>query len=406
MMEKTRNKRIDRIILIVIDSVGVGELPDADAYGDVGSDTLGNTARAVGGLKMPNLGLMGLGNIINVVGVPPIKEARAFFGKMAEFSAGKDTTSGHWEIMGLRLEKPFPTFPHGYPFDLIKQFEQTVGRKVLGNKAASGTAIIDELGAEHMKTGDLIVYTSSDSVFQIAAHENILPIDELYRVCEIARNLLTGEYGVGRVIARPFIGEPGNFNRTHRRKDFSLKPPQKTALDYIVESGLPVYGVGKVFEIFAGQGVTGQVHTKSNAHGIDETINAMSEQSTGLIFTNLVDFDSKWGHRNDVKGYAGGLEYFDSRVPEIVSKLKQSDVLIITADHGCDPTTPGTDHSREYVPLLVYGKSLAIPTTLGVRKEFSDLGKTVTDLLGVDAPIYGTSFEDTLMLRPTNRVRR
>jgi phosphopentomutase len=388
---------VKRVVLIVIDSVGVGELSDADKYGDTGSNTLGNTSRAAGGLKMPNLGSMGIGNIIPIEGVPPTDEPTAFYGKMAEVSAGKDTTTGHWEMMGLHLDKPFPTYPNGFPEDVIKAFENATGKKVLGNKPASGTAIIDELGPEHMRTGNPIVYTSADSVFQIAAHEDVIPIEELYKMCEIARNILTGEHAAGRVIARPFIGEPGNFTRTHRRRDFSLKPIGKTVLDYLSEAGLTVYGVGKISEIFAGQGLTGAIHTESNAHGIDETINAMGNYPQGLIFTNLVDFDSKWGHRNDPQGYATGLEYFDARLPGIIARLNKEDVLIITADHGCDPTTISTDHSREYVPLIVYGEALSKQVYLGVRPQFSDLGKTVADLLGVDAPVYGVSFKDELI---------
>ncbi|MCL6473225.1 MAG: phosphopentomutase [Firmicutes bacterium] len=388
---------INRVIIMVLDSVGVGALPDAGKYGDEGSNTLGNTARAVGGLNLPNFEALGLGNIIEIEGVPPSPDPRASYGKMAEVSAGKDTTTGHWEMMGLYLEKPFPTFPHGFPPEVIKAFEKATGRGVLGNKPASGTAIIDEFGEEHMKTGKLIVYTSADSVFQICAHEEVVPVEELYRYCEAARNILKGDYAVGRVIARPFIGTPGHFTRTHRRKDFSLEPPSKTVLDYVKDAGYPVYAVGKISEIFAGRGITKSIHTESNMHGFDMTLKAMEEQDKGIIFTNLVDFDSQYGHRNDPPGYAKALEAVDARLPEIISKLTGKDALFLTADHGCDPTTPSTDHSREYVPILVYGPSLSKPISLNTRKTFSDLGKTVADLLGVDAPVHGESFKNILV---------
>ncbi|MHB8840417.1 MAG: phosphopentomutase [Candidatus Aquicultor sp.] len=391
---------ITRVIIIVLDSVGVGALPDAGKYGDEGSNTLGNTAKAVGGLHMPNLGKFGLGNILEIEGVPREPDARAFFGKMAEVSPGKDTTTGHWEMMGLHLERPFPAYPHGFPPDVIEAFEKAAGREILGNKAASGTEIIAELGEEHMKTGKPIVYTSADSVFQIAAHEDVIPIDELYRMCEIARAILRGEHEVGRVIARPFIGTPGNFTRTHRRKDYSIAPPAKTVLDYVKDAGYPVYAVGKISEIFVGQGITAAVHTESNVHGVDMTLKAMDEQDNGIIFTNLVDFDSQWGHRNDPVGYAKGLEAVDARIPEIVSKLTPADALFITADHGCDPTTPSTDHSREYAPVLVYGLAFDGPVSLGIRKTFSDLGKTVADLLGVEAPVHGEGFKGELCRVP------
>jgi len=387
---------IKRVVIIVLDSVGAGALPDAGKYGGEGSNTLGNTAKAVGGLHMPNLGKLGLGNILEIEGVPGEPDALAFFGKMAEVSPGKDTTTGHWEMMGVHPDRPFPTYPHGFSPDIIEEFEKAVGREILGNKTASGTEIIAELGAEHMKTGKPIVYTSADSVFQIAAHEDIIPIDELYGMCEIARTILRGEHEVGRVIARPFIGTPGNFTRTHRRRDFSVAPPAKTVLDYVKDAGYPVYAVGKISEIFVGQGITAAVHTESNMHGVDMTLKVMEEQDNGIIFTNLVDFDSQWGHRNDPAGYAKGLGAVDARLPEILSKLTPADALFITADHGCDPTTPSTDHSREYVPVVVYGLAFGRPSSLGIRQTFSDLGKTVADLLGVDAPVYGESFKGEL----------
>jgi phosphopentomutase len=391
--------QIKRVLLIVLDSVGVGALPDAAEYGDDGSDTLGNTAKAVGGLDLPNLASLGLGNIVEIEGVEPAEKPLAFFGKMAEASPGKDTTTGHWEMMGLKLETLFPTYPNGFPPQVMDAFEEAIGRGTLGNKTASGTGIMEELGEEHMKTGKPIIYTSADSVFQITTHEGIIPIDELYRMCEVARKILTGEHAVGRVIARPFIGEPGSFARTHRRKDFSLKPPSKTVLDYAQEAGIPVYGVGKIREIFAGMGVPEGIHTESNMHGIDETLKALRERKTGIIFTNLVDFDSEWGHRNDPEGYARGLAAADARLPEIIEALESDDVLIITADHGCDPTTPSTDHSREYVPYLIYGRALGQGKGLGVRSTFADIGKTIADLLGFEAPVTGTSMKGELLPR-------
>lgn len=388
--------QIRRAIIIVLDSVGVGALPDAAIYGDEGSNTLANTARAVGGLKLPHMESMGLGNIIEVKGVPPVQTPSAFYGKMAEISPGKDTTTGHWEMMGIKLEHAFPTYPNGFPPDIIDRFEKATGRGILGNVAASGTQIIEELGEDHMKTGRPIVYTSADSVFQIAAHEDVIPVKELYKMCQIARDILTGEYAVGRIIARPFIGTPGHFVRTHRRKDFSVKPPSKTVLDYAKDAGYPVYGVGKISEIFAGQGITEAVHTENNMDGIDRTIGAMDIQKQGIIFTNLVDFDSLWGHRNNANGYAKGLEAVDERIPEITTRMLPEDVLFITADHGCDPTTPSTDHSREYTPVLVYGQTLGTPGSLGTRKTFADIGKTIADLLGFKAPVIGSSFKPEL----------
>lgn len=380
-----------RVVLIVLDSVGVGALPDADSYGDAGSNTLGNTAKAVGGLRLPHLAALGLGNIIDIEGVPGVEAPQAFYGKMAEASPGKDTTTGHWEMMGLWLERSFPTYPKGFPPEVMDVFEAAIGRGTLGNKPASGTGIMEELGAEHMRTGKPIVYTSADSVFQITAHEDVIPIDELYRMCEIARDILRGEHAVGRVIARPFIGMPGHFARTHRRKDFSLAPPSKTVLDYALDAGWPVYGVGKIKEIFADRGVLEGIHTESNMHGVDELLRAMRERKRGIIFANLVDFDSQWGHRNDPEGYARGLEAVDVRLPEILGALEETDALIITADHGCDPTTPSTDHSREYVPYLIYARGAARGRGLGVRATFADIGATVADALGFEAPVRGTS---------------
>jgi phosphopentomutase len=386
---------IDRVIIIVLDSVGVGELPDAGKFGDEGSNTLGNIAAAVD-LHLPNMARLGLGNIIPLKGIAPAGAPAAAYGKMASRTAGKDTTSGHWELAGLILERPFPLYPHGFPPEIIEPFEKAIGRKVLGNKPASGTVIIEELGVEHMRTGYPIVYTSADSVFQIAAHEDVIPVQELYRYCKIARQLLTGEHAVGRVIARPFVGEPGHFIRTDRRQDFSLEPPRPTLLDAVISAGLQVMAVGKIKDIFAGRGISRWIHTHDNMDGVDQTCNFMREGGRGLIFTNLVDFDMRYGHRNDVAGYAAALEAFDRRLPELLEALNENDVLVLTADHGCDPTTPSTDHSREYVPLLVCGRQIR-PVNIGVRPTFADLGATVADLLDVPYNLAGESFASILM---------
>lgn len=389
---------IGRVTLIVLDSAGVGELPDAAHYGDEGSNTLGNCARAVGGLNLPNLARLGLGNIIDIPGVSPQKKSLAAYGKMAEKSAGKDTTTGHWELSGLILSKPFPVYPNGFPPAIIKTFEEKTGRRIIGNKVASGTEIIEELGAEHMRTGCPIVYTSADSVFQVAAHEEVIPVEELYAICQAAREILTGEHGVGRVIARPFVGQPGSFRRTANRKDFSLEPPAPTLLNTIQEAGLEVMAVGKIEDIFAGVGITRSVHTSNNMDGVDKTLAFMRElHSKGLIFTNLVDFDSLYGHRNDPQGYAQALQAFDSRLPEIMEALRDDEILILTADHGCDPTTPSTDHSREYVPLLVYGTRVVGGTSLGTRDTFADVAATVADLFGLPFKT-GCSFADRIIM--------
>ncbi len=388
---------VNRVIVIVLDSVGIGELPDAAAYGDVGSHTLGNMAVAVGGLKVPNMARMGLGNIAILQGVNPQTEPTAVYGKMAEVSAGKDTTTGHWELMGVQLERPFPLYPDGFPPEVMERFEAAIGRGTLGNYPASGTVILDALGAEHMATGKPIIYTSGDSVFQIAAHEEIIPIEELYRICHIARELLRGEHEVSRVIARPFLGEPGNFQRTANRHDYSVVPPQPTLLDVLKEAGLMVYAVGKINDIFVGQGITDYVTTLDNQDGIDKTIAAIRERrERGLIFTNLVDFDAKYGHRNDPAGYANALAEFDIRLPEILAALADDDVLVLTADHGNDPTTPSTDHSREYVPILITGRPVRAGVNIGVRQTFADLAVTIADLLGVSHSFPGKSFKALL----------
>ncbi|HQE05162.1 MAG: phosphopentomutase [Tepidanaerobacteraceae bacterium] len=384
---------IQKVILIVLDSVGVGELPDAAKYGDEGSNTLGNVAKAVGGLSLPNMQKMGIGNIIDIEGVPAVKEPTAAYGKAAEKSAGKDTTTGHWELAGVILERPFPVYPDGFPPELIEEFEKRIGRKVLGNKVASGTEIIKELGDEHVKTGRPIVYTSADSVFQIAAHEEVIPVKQLYDICKIAREILRGEHGVARVIARPFVGKSGEYLRTYNRADFSLKPPHDTLLDKVVRAGMEVIGVGKIWDIFAGQGITKAMHTEGNMDGVDKTLEAIDMIQKGLVFSNLVDYDMLYGHRNDPVGYAKALEEFDGRLPEILEKLGDNDVLIITADHGCDPTTVSTDHSREYVPVLVYGDRIKAGVKLGTLSSFSDIGQTVTDFLGCLSLKNGRSFK-------------
>jgi len=381
-----------RVIIIVMDSVGMGELPDADKYGDQGSNTLGNIARAVAGFSLPNLQKLGLGNIDGMAGYMPASSPMGCFGKMAERSAGKDTTTGHWELAGITLNKPFPLYPHGFPQDVVERFEKAIGVKTLGNYPASGTVIISELGQQHVKTGYPIIYTSADSVFQIAAHEEVIPLDRLYEICMTAREILTGEHAVGRVIARPFVGSDGNFTRTSNRRDFSLEPPGKTLLDHVKEAGMEVKAVGKIEDIYAGRGITEAVHISGNMDGVDKTLEFMQRRFDGLIFTNLVDFDMHFGHRNDPEGYARALKEFDDRLPEILHELDEQDILFITADHGCDPTTGSTDHSREYVPLLAYGKRIGSGKNLGIRSTFSDLAQTAAEILGVAGDFDAVSF--------------
>ena len=383
---------INRVILIVLDSAGCGELPDAAEYGDCGSNTIGNIAANTRYFDLKNLRNLGLGLIPGAEGIGKIESPQGCFGRMAEKSKGKDTTTGHWEISGITLERPFPTYPNGFPKDLIARYEELIGTKTIGNKPASGTVIINELGDEHIQTGYPIVYTSADSVFQIAAHEGVISIDRLYEICQIARDLLQGEHGVGRVIARPFEGASGNYKRTERRKDYSLEPIGKTMLDAIKENGLEVAAVGKIEDIFAFKGITKSVHTHNNQEGIHQTIEYIKQSFKGLVFTNLVDFDMVYGHRNDVQGYANALMEFDARLPEIIDNLRQDDLLIITADHGCDPTTPSTDHSREYIPLIVYGKGIRKGINLGTRETFADISSTVLELLGIKWIGNGTSF--------------
>ena len=380
-----------KALIIVLDGVGIGALPDADSYGDQGSNTLGNLARVVGGLRLPNLERLGLGNIAPIEGLRPEDNPAANYGKMAEASPGKDSTSGHWEMAGLVLSTPFPTYPHGFPRDVISSFEKAIGRKTLGNVAASGTEIIKQLGDEHVRTGRPIVYTSADSVFQIAAHEEVIALEDLYHMCRVARDMLKGEHAVGRVIARPFLGTGGNYYRTPHRKDFSLCPPRKTLLDDLSERGLATISIGKVDYLFAKKGFTGAVHTASNREAIDDIVLKAAEPIRGLLFANLVDFDMLWGHRNDVEGFRRGLEEFDAGLPLISDALGRDDLVVITADHGNDPTTPSTDHSREYVPLLAWGKNLRSGVDLGVRKTFADVGATVGEMFGVVTEA-GTSF--------------
>jgi phosphopentomutase len=386
--------KYERIFCIVLDGVGVGETPDAAAYGDVGSNSIGNTARAVGGLRMPNLERLGLGNIVDILGVTQVERPAAHFGRMRPRAVGKDSTSGHWELMGLVLSHALPVYPNGFPPEVIAAVSKATGRGVLGNAPASGTEIIMDLGERHLETGDLIVYTSQDSVFQIAAHEEVVPVEELYRFCEVARAILVPPNGVGRVIARPFLGRPGGFFRTERRRDFSLSPPGDTVMDRLVAAGRRVVTVGKVDDLFAGRGITRPVRTKDNREGMRRTLEAASRWSreeADFIFTNLVDFDTMWGHRNDARAYALGLEEFDSFLSEFLTAVQPGDLLVITSDHGNDPTTPSTDHSREEVPLLVWHRELARGESLGLRQTFADVGATVAENFGVQSD-EGKSF--------------
>jgi phosphopentomutase len=390
-------KQIDRVLLLVLDSVGCGDAPDASAYGDEGANTLAHISQAVGGVTLPHLGRLGLGNLTAIEGVPPTAATLGAFGRLTEVSAGKDTTTGHWELAGVRLAQPFPTYPAGFPADLIAEYEARIGRGTLGNLPASGTEILKDLGAEHLRTGQPIVYTSADSVFQVAAHTAVIPLDELYRICRIARDLLSGEHAVGRVIARPFVGQPGNFTRTEERKDFSLAPPTATILDVVKAAGQAVMGVGKIEDIFAHRGLTHSKHTGGNMAGVDAILEFLNGDETGLIFANLVDFDSLYGHRNDPQGYAAALEAFDRRLPEIMQNLRADDVLIMTADHGNDPTTPSTDHSRERVPILLYGQPIGANRNLGTRDTFADVAATIAALLGVPWDGPGASFAQMIL---------
>jgi phosphopentomutase len=378
-----------RVIWIVMDSAGVGELADAAAYGDVGSNTVGHVASAVP-LSLPTLRRLGLGRVVSLGGtdVEPI----GAYGRMAEASAGKDSVTGHWELTGIVLDKPFPTFPQGFPADLIRAFERRIGRPTIGNIVGSGTAIVDALGPEHMRTGAPIVYTSADSVFQIAAHERVVPVDELYRYCHVAFDLAARGLGVARVIARPFVGTPGRFVRTAHRRDFSLDPPADTLLDRLKACRHAVVGIGKIEDLFAGRGLTRAVHTTSDSHGMDVLEDEMNRTPAGLLFINLVDFDTQYGHRNDVMGYGANLERFDARLARVLALLRPADLLIVTADHGNDPTTPSTDHSREHVPVLLAGSCVKPGVDIGTRQTFADLGQTVAAAFGVPPLAHGTSF--------------
>ena len=401
----------NRAIVIVMDSVGIGELPDASAYGDQGSNTVGNITKQIP-LKIPALRSLGFDRLVRldrektaenaknaaISAVSPVvsDSPRGAFGRMAEASAGKDSVTGHWEMMGIVLDRAFPTFPHGFAPEIIAEFARRTGRGVLGNKAASGTQIIDELGPEHMRTGALIVYTSADSVFQIAAHESIVPIPELYRDCEIAYKLVGEGLGVGRVIARPFVGAPGQFKRTSNRHDYALPPSGETLLDRVKAASIPVVAIGKIEDLFAGRGITQGIHTISDDDGMDKVEQQLKVVDRGFIFTNLVDFDAQYGHRNDVAGYAANLERFDARLAALLPQLRDGDLLVVTADHGNDPTTPSTDHAREYVPLLVTGAHVRAGVDLGTRQTFADLGQTLAEVLGVGPLAHGTSFLSAL----------
>lgn len=382
---------MQRVFLIVLDSVGIGEMPDAEKYGDKGSNTMRACAKNEN-FHVPNMKKMGLFNIDGMDYEDGESNPTASYARMEEISNGKDTIIGHWEIAGIESKKPLPTYPNGFPKDVIEKFEKLTGRKTLCNKPYSGTEVIKDYGKESVETGSLIVYTSADSVFQIAAHEEVVPIEDLYRYCRIAREMLCGEHAVGRVIARPFVGEYPNYTRTTNRHDFALAPPEKTMLDYIKEGGKEVIAVGKISDIFGGRGVTEKILTKGNADGINKTLEITDRDFEGLCFVNLVDFDMLYGHRNNVDGYAKALSYFDDKLSEICDKLRSEDILIITADHGCDPTTDSTDHSREYTPMIIYGKGIKSGVNLGTRKGFADTGATVLEYLGIKEKNKGKSF--------------
>ena len=379
-----------RVIWIVLDSVGIGAMPDAADYGDQASDTLGNIAR-LRGLKLPNLARLGLGNIKPVTGIPPAARPEGSYGRCALASPGKDTTTGHWEMVGIHLTHPFPLYPQGFPAEILTEFERRIGRHSIGNKAASGTEIIEELGEEHIASGSPIVYTSADSVFQVAAHEQVIPLPELYRICQTAREILRGPHEVGRVIARPFVGTPGNFTRTPNRHDYAVPPPVGMLLDQLENRNVTVHAIGKISDVFLGRGIRRSDNTKNNSDGMTKTLHALEETTEGLIFVNLVDFDQQYGHRNDVEGYGAALEQFDAWVPELGRLLGPEDLAIFTADHGCDPTTASTDHSREYVPLVVHGPKVRAGVNLGLRTTLSDIGQTVAANFGAHL-VKGVSF--------------
>ena len=386
---------IKRVVLIVLDSLGVGDMHDSMDYGDKGCNTFLHVINKSKNICIDNFKKLGIGNIKSLL-LEPCDNPLASIGICNELSQGKDTITGHLEIAGVLTETPLKTFPNGFPEDIVSEFENKIGRKILGNCVASGTEIIDRLGEEHMKTGKPIVYTSADSVFQVAAHEEIIFVEELYKMCEIAREMLIGDNLIGRVIARPFVGSVGNFKRTLNRKDYAIDPPRKTMLNYLQENGKDVISVGKIYDIFNGSGLTDKIKTKNNLDGINKTIEFMKKDFNGLLFTNLVDFDMTYGHRNDVDGYANAISEFDYKIPEIIENLKEDDLLILTADHGCDPTTKGTDHTREQIPLIVYGKKAKI-SDLGVRESFADIGKTIVDLFDIENDLHGTSFKNNIL---------
>ncbi|WEG11450.1 phosphopentomutase [Pullulanibacillus sp. KACC 23026] len=387
-------RSFDRVALIVLDSVGIGEAPDAAKFGDEGADTLGHIAESLNGLKLPHMNELGLGRLRpDVKGLSPDVAVKGGYGILQEASNGKDTMTGHWEIMGLYIEKPFKVFPEGFPEELLSALKEKTGRGILGNKPASGTEIIEELGEEHMRTGDLIVYTSADSVLQIAAHEEVVPLEELYRICETAREMTRDvPYLIGRVIARPFVGQPGHFERTPNRHDYALKPFGRTVMNDLSDAGWDVIALGKINDIYDGEGVTKAVRTKDNADGVDKLLQTLDEPFNGLAFLNLVDFDAKYGHRRDPEGYGRALEYFDARLPEIIGKLGPRDLLMITADHGNDPTYKGTDHTREVVPLLVYHNGMKAGTEISTGDTYANIGATISEIFQVKAPVYGQSF--------------
>jgi phosphopentomutase len=389
---------LKRAILVVLDGVGAGANPDAHAYGDDGASSLEHCAQAIGGLALPNLGSIGIGNITPIKGTPPTDHARGAYGRMAEAAAGKDSTTGHWEMTGVVLQKPLPTYPHGFPPDLVEAFEQAIRRKVIGNKVASGTEIIKELGEEHVRTGYPILYTSADSVFQLAAHQDVIPLQELYHMCEIARHMLTGDNAVGRVIARPFIGAPGSFKRTEHRRDFSLQPLGTTLLDLLKTNGKDVIGLGKIEDLFAGRGLTQRDHTETNSDGMQATLHWLAQDFNGLLFVNLVEFDMLWGHRRDSEGYAQALRDVDTWFAHVQQVMRPEDAIFFTADHGVDPTYHGTDHTREQVPLLAYGVPVRAGANLGTRSTFADLGQTLAQAFGVGQLAAGTSFARELGL--------
>ena len=392
IQHEEEGEEMKRAIWIVLDSVGMGAMPDSEQYGDRNVNTIGHTYEQANGLDLKNMISYGLGNIEGMQVLPKTAQPKGSFSRLGELSKGKDTTTGHWEMVGVYTEVPFPTYPNGFPKEVMEAFEEAIGTKTLGNCTASGTAIIEELGEEHIKTGYPIIYTSADSVFQIAAHQEVIPLEKLYEMCEIARKILTGKHEVARVIARPFEGENGKFSRTPNRRDYAISPPKPNLLTYCEGAKVPVIAVGKIEDIFNKQGVSVAIHTKDNADGIQTTLECMEKYPEGLIFTNLVDFDMKWGHRRNAEAYGKGLEAFDAALPQIVAAMKEDDLLIITADHGCDPTAPGTDHTREYVPLLVIGHNVKEGVDLGTRKSFADIGQTLCEYFDLPSLKIGESF--------------